>query len=145
MQANISCSNCTWKCSVLEVQTKHLICYCTYHRTTQVSARAPTTPNVNMSVCKTSACPCVGRACRRIRIWCAWVYVQRRGMSSCWGGTACARAGGTRTRMGSGGGTRMDGSGGTRADGGGGMRAGRRGTVHPGNCCAVSVNRINKR
>ena len=38
----------------------------------------------------------------------------------------------------------MDGSGGTQADGGGSMRAGHRGTVHPGNCCAVSVNRINK-
>ena len=54
------------------------------------------------------------------------------------------RAGGTRTRIDGGGGTQMDGGGGIQADGGGGMRAGRRGTGHPGDYCAVSVNKRNK-
>ena len=56
----------------------------------------------------------------------------------------CVRAVGTGTWIGGGGATRMDGSGVMQADGGGGMGASYRGTVHPGNCCAAIVNRINK-
>ena len=56
----------------------------------------------------------------------------------------CVHAVGTGTRIGGGGATRMDGSGAMRADGGGGMWASHRGTVHPGNCCTASVNRINE-
>ena len=62
------------------------------------------------------------------------------------------RAGGTRTWIDGGGGTRADGGGGTRADGGGGTQAGGGGgtwagrcsTGHPGDYCAVSVNKRNK-
>ena len=57
------------------------------------------------------------------------------------GGTQTDGGGGTRTD--GGGGTRADGGGGTQADGGG-TRAGRRGTGHPGDYCAVSVNKRNK-
>ena len=47
-------------------------------------------------------------------------------------------------RADAGGGTWADGGGGTQADGGGGTRAGHRGTGHPGDYCAVSVNKRNK-
>ena len=68
-------------------------------------------------------------ACPQLRGHCVWT---------------CVRAVGTGTWIGGGGATQVDGSGATRADGGGGMWASHCGTVHPGNCCAASVNRINK-
>ena len=54
----------------------------------------------------------------------------------------CVHAGGTRTWIDGGGGTQADGGGrGTQAGGGGGMQAGHCGTGHPGDYCAVSVNK----
>src|SRR5438128_2445530 len=79
-------------------------------------------------------------------VWghCMWMHVRAGGTCTQidgGGGTWTDGGGGTRTD--GGGSTRMDG-GGTQADGGGGTRAGHRGTGHPGDYCAVSVNKRNK-